>query len=335
MNLDIYKSSRINEIVKYLIRWGIADAEALSKGVDSGIQEVYYTLAILCHKNFVIFEQVGTKLYYRLNREEIERVQYYGMYQEYIGNNFSVSKGVFEDALVNGFVGSKKESAEIALLKQAGIFVEKQPQLKDINGPKRSRRNTCYYTIDSRILDRLMICTEFGEYLSQRYHPTVREAYEVLQNTIHVGIVDKVNFIKEHKDIKIKKGVEWLAALNIVDEKYNFTNDERILLQNSAMRTVLSDTASNRMYQIIKNKVFISDKDITVNSLLPIPHQKNTLFSLQSKGFISLKCIQLYKLYNKVEHEYFIDQEYTRNNVLKLLKSNGWVRLHFLFRRKS
>lgn len=355
--------------------------QSIHRKINIDINEIKMGIAVLIQHKIVDYIEKDNEIRYSINTNALYRRIYFFLYIHYISIEHPDALEIFHKILLNGIYSTSTVSLPLQKLINLKIIKKIYNEYMDRNTyysinlvdtfeeqhiSKKAKVIDNYYEVNFEILDRLLIINEFKQHLTTNYNASLALVYQVLaENMLYSQCINKhalisrineylTSYLSKDKlaiDTKvIQKYLEYLKGMNIInDELKIFSNEIEISkLQKAFMYYFLENIAQQRLFFLIFKKKLVGDKDLTINSLLPIIYQKSAIFDLQKKGFIYERCTGSYKASQRPEYCYFISMEYTRSNIRRIIEEelvrlqhrsdttikSKLIKLHFIYSHK-
>ncbi|KAL6121281.1 hypothetical protein NUSPORA_01819 [Nucleospora cyclopteri] len=304
-------------------------------------EETRNALSILIQRRFVQFTEFeGQPRYSLCYKNMIQRV-FYAIYARKMKEEFSETHcREFERILLLGIVEADFEKKEIKDFLNKKLIAELVSSDRSNNKSVKYSKTLIYADLEE--LRKIILNEEIENYLEKKYNKTMKDVFKTL--------IDDCNDVREMHEItncigtkiscKIKNGDFYEDGFQAVEEYLNYLHYEGIINHNYRlkdfyresngivdkikqleMRKSFASREDERLFFMVLNRNLIEDKEITVNSLLPLHLQKISLINLLQEGLLSQKGLQLYKNTQKVDSAFYVDKKYLERNILKSLEN--------------
>ena len=353
---------------------------SIHRKVNININTIKVGIAVLIQHKIVDYVEKDNEIRYYINTDALYRRMYFPLYIHYISTEHPDVREIFHDILLNGIYSMLTISPSLQKLIDLKIVKKFHNEYMDrstyysinlVDTPekytnKKIKLTDNYYEVNFDILDRLLIINEFKQHLTINYNTSLALVYQVLaENTIYSQLSNKhalMSRINERLTLHVWKNkssvdtkviqeyLEYLKGMDIINNELKILSSgiEVSKLQKISMYYFLENIAQQRLFFLIFKKKLVGDKDLTINSLLPIIYQKSAIFDLQKKGFIYERCVGSYKATQRPEYCYFVSMEYTRSNIKKIIENElaqlqcnsdtviqaKLIKLHFIYSQK-
>lgn len=291
-------------------------------------------LGMLIQRKYVKYEIRNNCLLYFVNSAVVDRVKYNFIYLSCIEKTYDAKTyALFKQVLLEGIKMVAKQSKELEKLLSDELIVKEYIE-SNLYGDeaKHQKLSTLYYSVNYEMLEKYVAIQLIEEILKETYCLEMSRIFRYLAvNTLKN---DKVNVEEIVEDIQntlgfttenVRNIVEYLQGLELID--FDLKTSKRLVsfLQTKYIDFMLTDITQLRLFNMIRLNSYgmdhnITDKEITVGSLLPIVCQKISVFELLAKGLIYEECTEMYKIRQKVEHIFKVNEKYSSRSIERRLE---------------
>jgi len=309
-----------------LIKKNMMKLSVLYDALDLSAEEVQNGLSLMIQKRFVKYFKFEKNIVYHLDVGMVKRRLYFPLYLKYVSKKFSEEEAeCFLQIMVAGIARETQfpDSPIKRLLEDNVITYDTSGVVRKSDNTKIMRISPAFVMVNYNHLDQLIYEQEMCHYVSKRYNESAGEVYRailkcgnpnipgIISNLASTKILVCNNGIVVNEKENVNQYLKYLISGSLIGKANDETNTYFVIpflenLKIQKLNFLIEEPSLRRILNLIVMKNEISDKDITVQSLVSLLKIKRILFELQSAGLLSQRCQSDYKSGYKMEHYWHV-----------------------------